>query len=150
MTGPQPVHILLVEDNADEVLLTRKALQRARFANDLEVVTDGELAMEHLRAGLEGRAVRPDFILLDLNLPKKDGREVLEEIKQHPELRRIPVVVLTTSAEERDILRAYDAHVNAYVTKPLQFEEFLEAVRSIETFWFALVKLPGQGPRTVA
>ncbi len=143
MHSVTPAHILLVEDNEDEVLLTRKALEHARFMNTLSVARDGEEALQYLRGELEHETPRPDLVLLDLNLPKKDGREVLEEIKGDPTLRQIPVVVLTTSAEERDIIRAYDAHVNAYVTKPLQFEEFVSAVHSIEAFWFAVVKLPG-------
>ena len=142
MRGERPVRILLVEDSPDDVLLARKALRKARVANELHVAPDGSQALLHLRAGLEPGGPCTDLVLLDLNLPGMDGREVLEEIKSDRDLRRIPVVVLTTSAEERDILRAYDAHVNAYVTKPLDFDEFIEAVRSIEDFWLQLVKLP--------
>ena len=142
MNRVEPVRILLVEDSSDDVLLTRKALKGARIANELHVASDGEEAMCYLRDELDAACPRPDLVLLDLNLPKKDGREVLEEIKGDEALRQIPVVVLTTSAEERDVVRAYDSHVNAYVTKPLRFEDFIEAVRSIESFWLSLVKLP--------
>ena len=145
MTTPEPVQILLVEDSSDDVLLTRKALRRARIVNELHVARDGDEAMRLLRSE-DPEVPRPDLVLLDLNLPGKDGREVLEDIKGDPALRRIPVVVLTTSAEERDILRAYDAHVNAFVTKPLGFDEFIEAVHSIEEFWLRLVKLPRDVP----
>ncbi len=145
MNDIEPVQILLVEDSSDDVLLTRKALLRARIANELHVASDGEQAMRFLRD--EHAGPRPDLVLLDLNLPGMDGREVLEEIKRDPALRQIPVVVLTTSAEERDVVRAYDAHVNAYVTKPLSFDDFIEAVRSIENFWLRLVKFP---PHAVA
>ncbi len=147
MLDGEPVQILLVEDSSDDVLLTRKALEGARIANVMQVASDGEEAMRRLRAPDDADNPRPDIVLLDLNLPRKNGREVLEEIKADPELRRIPVVILTTSAEERDVLRAYDAHVNAYVTKPLRMEDFIEAVRSIENFWLALVKLPNRNGR---
>lgn len=144
MTSPlAPLTVLLVEDSDDDVLLIREALLDAKMANDLQVVSDGEQAMAYLRG--EGRYAgcpRPDLVLLDLNLPRKDGREVLEEIKHDVDLRRIPVIVLTTSGEERDILHAYDHLVNAYVQKPLDFLEFTSAVRTIEDFWLALVKLP--------
>ncbi len=144
MNDIEPVQILLVEDSSDDVLLTRKALRGARIANTMQVARDGEEALRVLRAPDDADNVRPDIVLLDLNLPRKSGQEVLCEIKEDPALRHIPVVVLTTSAEERDILRAYDDHVNAYVTKPLQLPEFIEAVRSIEAFWLSLVKLPNR------
>ena len=148
-TEAQPIRILLVEDSDDDVLLTRKALRSAKVANELHVETDGEAALHYLRGGAGDEAHRPDLVLLDLNLPRMDGREVLEEIKRHPTLRTVPVIVLTTSSEERDILRAYDAHVNAYVTKPLDFGSFIEAVRSIEDFWLRIVKLPQPVPAGV-
>lgn len=139
----EPVQILLVEDNPGDVLLTREALAEAKVANDLNVVRDGEDAMRFLRRqGDHVDAPRPDLVLLDLNLPRKDGREVLEEIKLDPELRRIPVIVLTTSAAEQDILQTYDLYANSYVTKPLDVDEFLAAVRSIEGFWLEVVRLP--------
>lgn len=139
----EPIEILLVEDSPDDVLLTQKALRAARLANTLHVASDGDEAMTYLRPNGAPGFRRPDLVLLDLNLPGKDGREVLDEIKSDPDLRRIPVVVLTTSAEERDVHRAYDSHVNAYVTKPLKFSEFVDAVRAIESFWLGIVKYPG-------
>lgn len=138
-----PAQILLVEDNPGDVVLTREALGAARVVNDVHVTADGEEAMAFLRHEGPYRDVpRPDLILLDLNLPRKDGREVLAEIKADPTLRRIPVVVLTTSSAERDILTSYDLHANSYVTKPLDIDEFLSAVRDIEGFWLELVALP--------
>ena len=139
----RPVEILLVEDNPGDVRLTREALREGKVRNNLHVAADGVEALHFLRK--EGRfadAVRPDLILLDLNLPKKDGREVLEDIKSDPDLRYIPVVVLTSSQAEQDILRAYDLHANCYVTKPVDLEQFIHVVRSIEDFWFTIVKLP--------
>ena len=141
-----PIQILLVEDNPGDVRLTQEALRDARLSNDLHFVGDGEAAMAFLRN--EGRyadSPRPDLVLLDLNLPRKSGGEVLAEIKADPDLRRLPVVVLTTSAAERDILHAYDHHVNAYVTKPVDFADFMEAVRSVEDFWLTVVRLPPEG-----
>jgi len=139
----EPIEILLVEDSPADVDLTREALEDAKVRNHLSVVADGVEALAFLRR--EGRyadAPRPDLILLDLNLPKKDGREVLAEIKADPALRRIPVVVLTTSEAEQDILRSYDLHANCYITKPVDLEAFIEVVRSIEGFWLAIVRLP--------
>ena len=135
--------ILLVEDNPGDVLLTEEALSEAKVANDVHVARDGEEAMAFLRreSGFTD-APRPDLILLDLNLPRKDGREVLAEVKADPALRRIPVIVLTTSEAEEDILRSYDLHANSYVTKPLDIDDFLGAVRKIEGFWLELVRLP--------
>ncbi len=138
--------ILLVEDNPGDIRLTQEALKDNRLVNHLSVVKDGEEAMAFLRQ--EGKYVdapRPELILLDLNLPKKDGREVLEEIKHDPSLRRIPVVVLTTSCAEVDILKAYDLNGNCYITKPLDWEQFIRVVKSIEEFWLTLVKLPKNG-----
>ncbi|HLI26557.1 MAG TPA: response regulator [Chloroflexota bacterium] len=142
-TRVEPIEILLVEDSPADVDLTREALEDAKVRNHLSVVADGVEALAFLRR--EGRyadAPRPDLILLDLNLPKKDGREVLAEIKADPALRRIPVVVLTTSEAEQDILRSYDLHANCYITKPVDLEAFIEVVRSIEGFWLAIVRLP--------
>ena len=139
----RPVEILLVEDNPGDVRLTREALREGKVRNNLYVAADGVEALEFLRR--EGRysdAVRPDLILLDLNLPKKDGREVLQDIKADPLLRYIPVVVLTSSQAEQDILRAYDLHANCYVSKPVDLDQFIHVVRSIEDFWFTIVKLP--------
>ena len=139
----RPVEILLVEDNAGDIQLTREAFRENKLNNRLNVVRDGVEALAYLR-GTDGHAARhiPDLILLDLNLPRKDGREVLAEIKQDPALKRIPVVVLTTSQAEEDILRSYDLHVNCYVTKPLGLDQFMQVVRSIETFWLSIVELP--------
>jgi two-component system, chemotaxis family, response regulator Rcp1 len=135
--------ILLVEDNPGDVRLTMEALKDGKILNEVTVVEDGIEALAFLRrAGKYAEAARPDLILLDLNLPKKDGREVLEEIKQDGNLRKIPVVVLTTSAAERDILRAYNLHANCYITKPVDLEQFMRVVQLIEDFWLTIVKLP--------
>lgn len=138
-----PINILLVEDNPGDVRLTVEALKEDKLQNNLHVVQDGIDAMAFLRQ--EGRYAdesRPDLILLDLNLPKKDGREVLEEIKADEHLKRIPVVVLTTSQAEEDILKTYELHANCYITKPVNLEQFIRVVRSIEEFWLSIVKLP--------
>ena len=135
--------ILLVEDNAGDVLLTQEAFREGRLAHRLSVVEDGENAMHFLRQ--EGRhtdAPRPDLILLDLNLPKKDGRELLAEVKGDPVLRHIPVIVLTTSDAEQDVWRAYKLHANCYLTKPVQMDDFLNKIRSVEDFWLTVVRLP--------
>lgn len=142
-TNIKPVDILLVEDSPTDVLLAQEALEHAKVLNKLHVVSDGVEAIQFLRR--EGQfkdALRPDLVLLDLNLPRKDGREVLEEIKADPELKRIPIVVLTTSKAEEDILRAYGLHANCYVSKPVDFEQFTQVVRAIESFWFNIVSLP--------
>lgn len=142
-TESKPIEILMVEDNAADVRLTTEAFRDTGTHNRLNVVGDGEEAMDFLRR--EGRysdAARPDLILLDLNLPRKDGREVLKEIKQDPDLKRIPVVVITTSDNEKDILKAYDMHVNAYITKPVDFDKFVSIVGAIEDFWLTVAKLP--------
>jgi CheY-like chemotaxis protein len=139
----QPIRVLLVEDDPGDVVLIEEAFEHNKVRNNLKIVGDGVEAMEYLRS--EG-AVRPDLVLLDLNLPRKDGREVLAEIKSDPELRSIPVVVLTTSKAEEDILRSYDLHANAYVTKPVDFSRFIEVVRQIDEFFVTVVKLPGHGP----
>jgi len=138
-----PVEILLVEDNAADVRLTREALKAGRVWNHLSVVRDGVEALSYLRGeGQFSTAVRPDLILLDLNLPKKDGREVLAEIKADEMLKFIPVVVLTTSQADEDILKAYGSHANCYITKPVDLLKFMAVVQSIEHFWFAIVRLP--------
>ena len=137
------IEILLVEDSLGDVRLTQEALKEGRFANRLHVVSDGEAALAFLRReGPYREAVRPDLILLDLNLPKTDGREVLAAIKADETLRRIPVVILTTSKAEQDILRAYDLHANCYITKPVDLEQFLLVINAIEEFWLQIVKLP--------
>jgi two-component system, chemotaxis family, response regulator Rcp1 len=139
----RPVEVLLVEDNPGDVRLTKEALREGKVHNNLYVATDGVEALEFLRReGAYADAARPDVILLDLNLPRKDGREVLEEIKGDPALRNIPVVVLTSSEAEQDIVRAYDLHANCYVTKPVDLDQFIHVVKSIENFWFTIVKLP--------
>jgi two-component system, chemotaxis family, response regulator Rcp1 len=137
------IEVLLVEDNPGDVRLTREALKDGRLLNSVTVVGDGVEALSFLRReGKYANAVTPDLILLDLNLPKKDGREVLAEIKADPRLRRIPVVVLTTSSAEEDILKTYDLHANCYITKPVDLEQFIQVVKSIEDFWLSIVKLP--------
>ncbi|MBI5440702.1 MAG: response regulator [Deltaproteobacteria bacterium] len=138
-----PIEILLVEDNPGDVRLTREALKQGKVLNRLHVVEDGVAALEFLhRRGVYAEAPRPDLILLDLNLPKKDGREVLQEIKGDESLRRTPVVVLTTSSSDEDILRSYNLHANCYVTKPMDLDQFIRVVESIQNFWFTIVKLP--------
>jgi CheY-like chemotaxis protein len=133
----------MVEDNPDDIELTVEALKDARVANHLTVVQDGEEALSYLRCrGKYAQAVRPDLILLDLNMPRKNGRDVLRDIKNDPKLKRIPVVILTTSQAEDDILHTYDLHANCYITKPVDFNQFLKVVRSIEDFWLTVVKLP--------
>ena len=137
------VEILLVEDNPADVRLTVEAFKEGTVRHKLSVARDGVEALDILfRRGIHNQAVRPDIILLDLNLPRKDGREVLQTIKADQTLRRIPVVVLTTSSAEEDILRSYDLHVNCYITKPVDMERFIEVVRTIENFWFNIVQLP--------
>lgn len=139
----RPVDILLVEDNPGDVRLTQEALKEGKVLNNLWVVSDGVEAMTFLNQEAEYVDVaRPDVILLDLNLPRKDGREVLAEIKVDPSLRRIPVVILTTSSADQDILKAYDLHANCYITKPVDLEQFIEVVRSIEDFWLTIVTFP--------
>jgi CheY-like chemotaxis protein len=141
-----PIEILLVEDNPGDVRLTKEALKEGRFANLINVAVDGFEAMAFLRReGKYANASRPDLILLDLNLPKKNGREVLADIKADSDLKRIPVVVLTSSQAEKDIVATYNLHANCYITKPVDFEQFICVVRSIEDFWFAVVKLPPRG-----
>jgi len=140
------VNILIVEDNYPDVLLAKEVLIEAKVKNKLNVVDDGEKAMEYLlKKGDYVNATTPDLILLDLNLPKKDGREVLIEIKDNSELKRIPVVILTTSKAEEDIVNMYEHHANAYITKPVDFNQFIEVIKSLENFWLSIVKLPTNG-----
>jgi chemotaxis family two-component system response regulator Rcp1 len=142
-TTTAAIEVLLVEDSPGDVRLTREALKDAKVFINLSVVSDGAQAMAFLgREGMHANAPRPDLILLDLNLPLKDGREVLEEIKRSPALMTIPVVVLTTSASEVDILRSYSLHANCYITKPVDLDGFLKVVKSIDNFWLSIVKLP--------
>ena len=138
-----PVEILLVEDSPGDARLAREGLSECRIHNNLHIADDGVKAMAFLRRQAEyARAPRPDLVLLDLNLPRKDGREVLREVKEDEKLRTIPVVVLTTSKADEDILKSYSLHANCYVTKPMGLQQFLDVVRSIEDFWFTIVKLP--------
>jgi len=139
----RPVDILLVEDNPGDVRLIQEALRDGKLLNQLSTVADGQQAMAYVRKqGNFSRASRPDLILLDLNLPRKDGREVLAEIKADPDLRRIPVVVITSSQAEEDILKSYNLHANCYVSKPVDLEKFVAVVKSVEDFWVSIVKLP--------
>jgi two-component system, chemotaxis family, response regulator Rcp1 len=142
-TDATPIEVLLVEDSPGDVRLTREAFKDAKVHINLHVASDGAEAMDFLsHKGKYSNVPRPDLILLDLNLPKKDGREVLEEIKESPVLKSIPVVILTTSASDTDILRSYRLHANCYITKPVGLEGFLEVVKSIDSFWLSVVKLP--------
>jgi CheY-like chemotaxis protein len=139
----RPIEVLLVEDDAGDVLMTREALAEGKVLNRLNVVGDGVEALDYLRGQKPyADATRPDLILLDLNLPRRDGRQVLEDVKGDPDLRRIPVVVLTTSEAEEDVLRSYDLHANAYVTKPVDFDRFVEVIRQIDEFFISVVRLP--------
>jgi chemotaxis family two-component system response regulator Rcp1 len=139
----RPVEILLVEDNPGDVRLTVEALREGKVRNHLNVTTDGVEAIAYLRReGKFADAPRPDLILLDLNLPRKDGRQVLAEIKADDSLKTIPVVILTTSKADEDILRSYDLHANCYVTKPVDLDQFITVVKSIEDFWLTIVALP--------
>jgi CheY-like chemotaxis protein len=147
MTAPLdsslPIEVLLVEDDPGDVLMTQEAFEEHKVRNKLSVVSDGEEALAYLRRqGEHADAPRPDLILLDLNLPRVDGREVLQVIKEDADLRRIPVVVLTTSQADEDIMRSYSLHANAYVTKPVDFERFIAVVRQIDEFFVSVVKLP--------
>ncbi|GAA4363024.1 response regulator [Actinomadura sp. NPDC048032] len=142
-TAVQPITVLLVEDDPGDELMTREAFEHNKVGNTLQVVRDGAEALDFLyKRGEHADAPRPDLVLLDLNLPKRDGREVLEEIKSDPELASIPVVVLTTSSAEEDILRSYKLHANAYVTKPVDFDQFIKAIRQIDDFFVTVVRLP--------
>jgi CheY-like chemotaxis protein len=140
-----PIEVLLVEDDPGDVLLIREAFEDNKVANRLHVVADGVEALEFMRReGAHADAPRPDLVLLDLNLPRKDGREVLAEVKADDRLRTIPIVVLTTSQAEEDVLRSYDLHANAYVTKPVDFDRFIGVVRQIDQFFVSVVKLPSR------
>lgn len=142
----RPIQILLVEDSPADVELAREAFRDAEIANEVSLVVDGEAAMAFLRAeGCYADRVRPDVILLDLNLPRMDGREVLKAIKQDPDLHCIPVIVLTTSSAEADVSLAYHNFANAYIKKPIDYEEFISVIRSFETFWLSVATLPGSG-----
>lgn len=139
----RPIEILMVEDNPGDVRLTVEALKEGKVRNNFHTVEDGVEAIAYLRReGRYAKASRPDLVLLDLNLPKKSGREVLAEIKEDPDLRRIPVVILTVSQAEQDIVKSYSLHANCYITKPVDLDQFLEVVKSIENFWLTVVMLP--------
>jgi chemotaxis family two-component system response regulator Rcp1 len=143
ITKMRPSDVLLVEDNPSDVYLTQVAFRRSRTESEIHVVEDGIQAMAFLRQELPyANAPRPDLVLLDLNLPRKDGFKVLEEMKADPDLRMIPVIVLTTSTAEADISRCYESHANCYISKPVDFTEFISAVRSLEGFWLKIVRLP--------
>jgi len=145
-TSGRPIEILLVEDNPGDVRLTLEALKEGKVLNHMSVAVDGVEAMAFLRR--EGRfagAPHPDLILLDLNLPKKDGREVLDDIKRDDRLKHIPVVILTTSQAEQDIVKSYELHANCYIAKPVDLDQFISVVKSIEDFWLSVVKLPSEG-----
>ena len=136
-------NILLVEDNAADIALTKKAIEKSKIVNNLSITRDGEEAMDFLyKKGKYSDAKKPDLIILDLNLPKKDGREILEEVKKDEDLKKIPVVILTTSNAEKDILKTYNLYANCYITKPLDFDQFIAIVKQINDFWFSIVKLP--------
>ncbi len=144
----RPIDILLVEDNPGDADLAREALEGGKIRNNLFVASDGEAAMNFLyKAGPYADMPRPDLILLDLNLPRKDGREVLADIKADNDLKRIPVVILTTSKSEEDILKSYNLHANCYITKPIDLNQFIKVVRCIEDFWLSIVVLPPNGER---
>ena len=146
ITAGRPIEILLVEDSATDVLLAEEALEMAKMRNNLHVVKDGVEAMAFLHKKDKYASVpRPDLILLDLNMPRKDGREVLTEVKADESLKRIPVVVLTTSKAQEDVLRAYGLHANCYISKPVDFEQFATVVQAIDQFWFTIVTLPDEG-----
>jgi CheY-like chemotaxis protein len=141
VSDTKPIVVLLVEDDPGDVVLVQEAMSQGKLQNQLSVVSDGVLALEHLR---DPANPTPDLILLDLNLPRKDGREVLAEVRADPALSKIPVVILTTSEAETDILRSYELHANAYVTKPVDLTRFLEVVQAIDNFFVSIVKLPGR------
>ncbi|MEI8202714.1 MAG: response regulator [Bacteroidota bacterium] len=139
----KPIEILMVDDNRGDIRLAMEAIKDAKVTNNIHVVYDGIEAMAFLRKeGIYAEMPRPDIILLDLNMPRKDGREVLEEIKTDPELKRIPVVILTVSQAEEDIIKSYDLHANCYISKPVDLDQFVKIVKSLENFWFTIVKLP--------
>lgn len=150
-TNARPITILIAEDDPDDRLLTRRALDMSRVVNDLRFVEDGEELMEYLlhtgRYADPGSAPRPGIVLLDLNMPRKDGREALKEIKGHPALRHIPVVVMTTSKAEEDVLKSYDVGANSYVVKPVTFERLVDLMKTLGTYWVEFVELPHQNSR---
>jgi two-component system, chemotaxis family, response regulator Rcp1 len=147
-SGTKQVEILLVEDNPADVRLIREALKESKILNNLSVVEDGVEAMDFLKKkGKYASSVRPDLILLDLNLPRKNGREVLAEVKSDEKLKRIPVVIMTVSDDEKDILISYNSHANCYIKKPLDFDQFNQVVQAIENFWFTIVCLPPDGKK---
>ncbi|MFA6924621.1 MAG: response regulator [Bacteroidales bacterium] len=142
-TNSKSIDILIVEDNSGDARLIREVLKEGKIMNSLHIVKDGVEAMEFLyKKGKYENTPNPDLIILDLNLPRKDGREVLAEIKENNELKKIPIVIMTTSQAEEDILRSYNLHANCYITKPLDLNQFIKVVKSIEDFWFSVVKLP--------
>ena len=144
--GGKPIEILLIEDNVGDVRLTKEALKEGKVLNNLSVVANGVEAVDFLRRkGKYADSPRPDLILLDLNMPKKNGREVLGDIKQDPDFKRIPVVVLTISKSEEDIMKSYNLHANCYISKPVGLDQFIDVVKSIEDFWLTIVKLPPDG-----
>ena len=139
----RPIEILLVEDNEGDIFLTKKAFSKAKIVNNIQVALNGEEAMQILRReGPYGDNKRPDIILLDINLPKKNGQEVLKEIKENPELRRIPVVILSSSKAEQDIMKSYDSYASSYIIKPVDIRQFQGVIEAIEGFWFNIVSLP--------
>jgi len=143
LAGAKLIEILLVEDSPSDAALTKEALEAGKIANNLNRVVDGVEAMEYLRRqGTFAKAPRPDLIMLDLNLPRKDGRDVLRELKGDPSLRTIPVIVLTTSRSDKDVLQSYELNANCYITKPVDFQHFIDVVKSIENFWLSVVTLP--------
>lgn len=139
----RPIEILLVEDNEGDIFLTKKAFAKAKIANNIHIATDGEVALEMLkREGEFGEMKQPDIVLLDINLPKKDGKQVLAEMKDDERLKRIPVVILTSSKAEQDVVKSYDLHASSYIVKPINLEKFHDVVTAIEDFWFSVVILP--------
>jgi CheY-like chemotaxis protein len=147
----RPIEVLMIDDNMGDIRLAQEAFKEGKLLNNISFVMDGVEALAYLRReGKYADARCPDLILLDLNMPKKDGREVLKEIKQDPVLRRIPVVVLTTSEAEQDIVKTYELHANCYVNKPVDLERFIKVIKSLECFWFTIVKLPLLGDESIS
>ena len=143
LSGAKPIEILLIEDSPSDVALTVEALKEGKIANNLNRVADGVEAIDYLRQkGKYASVLRPDLIMLDLNLPRKDGRDVLKELKTDPSLKLIPIIVLTTSRADKDVLQSYELNANCFITKPVDFEHFIEVVKSIENFWLSVVTLP--------
>ena len=149
-TALAPFRILLVEDNPNDIEITRRALEKGQVKNELTIARDGQEAIDLLFGHAEARASLPGLILLDLNLPRVDGREVLSRIKTDPELRRIPVIVLTTSTREEDVVRSYDLGVNTFISKPVRFEDFIKVVTAIQEYWIVIATLPPTSPATGA